>query len=156
MNKAERLLKLSNQKWLTDGSVLEKIELFSDQGVEQYILKDGHRIPTLIPRLNQSKDAQNWLSMQPNPLRWYSRCYRYDGFGETNEDNWLDGRGIGIRDDGDIDCGYELNGNWITGNHIDIYSDGKFRVAERYFKEGRVWERGTLYKTDGTEEHYDN
>ncbi len=33
VNKAERLLKLSNQKWLADGSVLVKTELFSEQGV---------------------------------------------------------------------------------------------------------------------------
>ncbi len=69
MNRSEALLKLSNQKWLADGSVLDKIELFSENVVDQYILKDGQRIGTLIPRLNLCKDPQNWLSMQPEPLR---------------------------------------------------------------------------------------
>ncbi len=32
-NRAEQLLKLSNQKWLADGSVMVKTELFSNQGV---------------------------------------------------------------------------------------------------------------------------
>jgi hypothetical protein len=38
VNKAERLLKLSNMKCLVDGSVLVKIELFSKQGLERHIL----------------------------------------------------------------------------------------------------------------------
>ena len=70
VNKVDRLLELSNQKWLADGSVLVKLEIFSEQGLERVILKDGLMIGTLIPRLNQVKDAQNWLSMQPIPSRY--------------------------------------------------------------------------------------
>ncbi len=35
VNKGERLLKLTNKKSLADGSVLEKVELFSKRGVER-------------------------------------------------------------------------------------------------------------------------
>jgi hypothetical protein len=70
LNEAERLLKLSDQKCLTDGSVLEKIESFSEQGLERYILKNGQKIGAIITRLNRGNDDQNWLSMQPNPLRF--------------------------------------------------------------------------------------
>jgi hypothetical protein len=35
VNIRERLLKLTNQKCLADGSVIEKIELYSEQGVER-------------------------------------------------------------------------------------------------------------------------
>jgi hypothetical protein len=107
VNKAERLLKLTNQKCLSDGSVLEKVELFSKQGLERNILKDGQKIETPIPRLNPDKDVKNWLSMQPNPLMFTDF---YDGFGELDENNRLHGRGICILSNGDILIGYFENG----------------------------------------------
>jgi hypothetical protein len=98
INKVERLLKLTNKKCLADGSVIEKVELFSKQkvkgdifelftrqGVKRCILKDGQKIGAIIPRLNRVNDAHNWLSMQPNPLR-YSDEYA-ERFGEVNEYN---------------------------------------------------------------------
>jgi hypothetical protein len=66
------VLKLTNQKCLADGSVIEKVELFSKQGLERNILKDGRKIGTIIPRLNRGNDAKNWLSMQPSHLSWYN------------------------------------------------------------------------------------
>ncbi len=76
---------LNNQKFLSDESVLKKIEQFSLQGVESNFLKDNEKIATIIPRLNRRNDTQNWLSMQPNPLRY---CGMFDGhFGEVNEYN---------------------------------------------------------------------
>ena len=71
VNRTVKVLKLTNQKCLVDGSVLKKIEQFSEQGVERHFLIDGQVKAKIIPRLNSAKDAQNWLSMQPNPLRWY-------------------------------------------------------------------------------------
>ncbi len=71
INKGERLFKLTNQKCFADGSFIENIELFSEQGMERFILKGGQKIVEIIPRLTVVKDAQNWLSMRPNPLRWY-------------------------------------------------------------------------------------
>jgi hypothetical protein len=41
VNKGEKLLRLTNKKCLEDGSVLEKIELFSEKGVARDFLKDG-------------------------------------------------------------------------------------------------------------------
>jgi hypothetical protein len=57
VNGEAKLLKLTNQKCLSDGSVLKKIERFSKQGVERDFLKDGHRIARIIPRLNPWNDA---------------------------------------------------------------------------------------------------
>ncbi len=70
VNKGELALKLTNKKCFSDKSVVEKIELFSKQGLERYILKGGQKIENIIPRLNRVNDAHNWLSMQPNPLGW--------------------------------------------------------------------------------------
>ena len=57
VNKFAKLLKLSNRKFLEDGSVLEKIEQFSEQGAERKVLKDGQGIAKIIGRLNQASDA---------------------------------------------------------------------------------------------------
>ncbi len=39
-NKDSKILKLTNKKFLSDGSVLKKIELFSSLGVEYEFFKD--------------------------------------------------------------------------------------------------------------------
>ena len=91
--------------------------------------------------------------MQPNPLKWYDFDHIL-GFGELNENNRLHGRGIEIWIWGAIEIGYYEN-NSRTGNGIKIWSDGMFRVGEFYRKDGRRWERGTQYNTDGTEMKYD-
>ncbi len=108
----------------------------------------------MITRLNQSKDAQNWLSMQPNPLRYCDKLRI--GFGEVNEDNRLQGRGIEIYTNGLIYIGYWQNGSLSTGNYITISKDGWFKVGEEYFKDGKRRDRGTWYYTDGKEKHYEN
>ncbi len=71
VNKKEKVLKLTDKKCLSDESVLKKIELFSKQGVERDFFAEGEKISKINPRLTRVKDAQNWLSMQPNPLRWH-------------------------------------------------------------------------------------
>ncbi len=152
VNMKEEVLKLTNQKCLSDEIVLKKIERFSKQGVERDFFIDGNKIAKIIPRLNQIKDAQKWLSMQPNPLR-YIDGYRY-GFGDVNEDNDLHGRGIQIWNGG-IHFGYYENGRDSTGHYIEINSVGWFNVGECYMKDERRWWRGTKYKTDDTEEQYD-
>jgi hypothetical protein len=60
------------------------------------ILKDGLKTGTIITRLNRGKDTKSWLSMQPNPLGFHSGNYFGNGFGEGNENNRLNGRGIAI------------------------------------------------------------
>ncbi len=54
VNKEAKLLKLTNSRLLADESVLEKVEIFSSQGVERDILKDGEDIAKVIPRLNDA------------------------------------------------------------------------------------------------------
>ena len=93
LNKKEKVLKLTNKKCLSDKSVLKKVEQFSKQGFETDFFVDGQMVK-INHRLTGVKDAQNWLSMQPNPLRWYSDNEK-DRFGEQNE-NYLHGRGIAI------------------------------------------------------------
>jgi hypothetical protein len=94
VNGHAKTLKLINQRYLGDGSVLKKFERFSKQGVERYLTKDGQEIKARIHRFNRVNDAQNWLSMQPDPIRWWCSDYKGDGFGEVKERNKLHGRGI--------------------------------------------------------------
>ncbi len=105
-NTYDKRLKIINQKCLADGRVLYKIEQFSNKGVVKYFEIDGQEV--VEPRLNLIKNTQNWSSMQPNPLRWYSN---HDGsaFGEINEHNRLHGRGISLNIGG-ICFGYFKNG----------------------------------------------
>jgi hypothetical protein len=63
VNKDAKILKLTCKKLQIDGSVLEKIEIFSDSGAEYNFLKNGQKIADIIVRLNPFKDSQNWLSM---------------------------------------------------------------------------------------------
>jgi hypothetical protein len=106
-------------------------------------------------RLNPEKDAKNWLSMQPNPMK-FMKLTDFDRsiFGELDEDNRLHGRGIKLWNDGAIFIGYYQNGEWSTGNFIYIHDDGVFEVGEYYRKDGEVRERYTRYMTDGTEWQY--
>ncbi len=154
VNTAEKVLILTNQKCLSDESVLKKIERFSEQGVERDFFVDGKKIAKITPRLTIVYDAQNWLSMQPNPLRWNCADVNKQGFGEVNENNILHGRGIRIWNDGTIFIGYGEDGRLCTGNEITIYPDGWFDVGETYIKDGKKWKRFTRYMTDGTEEKY--
>ncbi len=75
--------------------------------------------------------------------------------GELNADGKEHGRGILILNSGTIYIGYFENGVESTGNHIRIYCYGEFEVGERYFKDGRICDRGTMYYTDGIEKKYD-
>ena len=86
VNKDAKILKLTCKKLQIDGSVLEKIVILSNSGAEYNFLKNGQKIADIIARLNLCKDSQNWLSMQPNPLRYYSKTFTTN-FGEHNEDN---------------------------------------------------------------------
>ncbi len=76
-------------------------------------------------------------------------------YGELNADGETHGRGICIFNNGSIIIGYFQDDDWSTGNYIYIASDGVFEVGEAYEKEGKKWERGTEYKTNGSEEQYD-
>ncbi len=73
-------------------------------------------------------------------------------FGEFNEENKPHGRGIIIHYHGGLVIGYFENGDWNTGNYINIWSNGDFSVGECYLKDGWRQFRGTKYHTNGTEE----
>ncbi len=92
VNKSARILRLTNKKFRIDGSILDKIEVFSPSGAQYDFIKDGQNMAEINARLNLCKDPKYWLSMQPNPLR-YSDRLGY-GFGEVSENNELHGRGI--------------------------------------------------------------
>ncbi len=53
----EKILMMTNQKFLADGSILKKIQRFSNLGEESLFLKDGEQIAAVIPRLNLIKDT---------------------------------------------------------------------------------------------------
>ncbi len=56
-NREAKILTLTNQKWLGDGSVLKKTELFSKQGVERYFCKNDEKVAKVNTRLNPDNDA---------------------------------------------------------------------------------------------------
>jgi hypothetical protein len=103
-NRDDRLLKLINQQILADGSVLFKIEQFSNEGVVRYFEIDDQEVAE--PRLNLIKETKNcWVSMQPNPLRWYSNSHR-GAFGEIDASNRRHGRCITINTNRSIGIGF--------------------------------------------------
>ena len=124
---------LTNQKCLAGGSILKKIERFSNQGVERYFCTNDEEIAKVISRLNQDKNAENWLSMRPhNQSFGEDKDFSID-FGEFEKDR-LRGRGIRIHDGGCIEFGYWENGKSSTGHHIEIYS-GWFKVGGEYIQD---------------------
>ncbi len=139
-NRVAKILTLTNQKRLADGSILKKIERFSKQGVEKYFCKNDEKVAKVNTRLNRDKNAVNWLTMRP-----HAQFFEQDGdtteFGEFEEDR-LHGRCIRICKYGPIFIGYYENG-LSTGNYIHIFGNGWFRVGEIYFKDGKRWRRGT-------------
>ncbi len=67
VNKKAEILRLTNN---------------SHSGAQYEFLKDGQNIADISGRLNLCKDPKNWLSMQPNPLRYSDEDGV--GFGEVN------------------------------------------------------------------------
>ncbi len=111
VNSADKVLVLVNIKCRADGTVMKKIEKFSESGVARCFSKDGEEIATVNPRLNRVHDSQDWLSMRPDPLSWYTKSWNtdlYDEtlFGEVVEQGIPHGRGIKIYEGGDIVIGY--------------------------------------------------
>ncbi len=80
VNKDAEIMKLIYWKLQIDGSVLQKIEVFSHSGVAFAFLKNGHKVAEIIGRLNFFKDDQNWSSMLPNPLNF---LYYYEDENEV-------------------------------------------------------------------------
>ncbi len=56
-NREAKILTLTKQKCIGDGSVLKKIERFSKQGVERYFCKNDEKIAKVNSRLNGDNDA---------------------------------------------------------------------------------------------------
>ena len=136
---------LVNTKFQSDGSILQKIEIFSSSGLSRKFYKDLEEVGDINERLNLTSGDQDWLSLRPSGARYF----KDDNFGELNEENNLHGRGIDT--DGGIYIQHWNNGDYAPGNYIHIYSsDGDFRVGERYLKDGRMHRRCTRNKTDGT------
>ena len=145
---------LINQKCLSDESVLKKIERFSEQGVERDFFVDGEKIAKITLRLTGVKDAQNWLSIQPNPQRYTSNSSL--GFGVLREDNILHGRCIYIDELGSVNIRYiDEYGGDATGPYIHIWNEDFFEVGEYYFEHEVIWKRGAKFMKDGTVEYFD-
>ncbi len=120
-SKGGNVLKLVNEKQTSDGTVLQKVERYSDQGVELSFIRDGERVASVIKRLNILTDQQNWLSLKPVSAGRFSHLdVDTKTFGELNQHNKLHGRGIKIWPDGDIIIQYWNNGATAPGNYISI------------------------------------
>ncbi len=57
VNSVAKILTLTNQKCLADGSVLKKVERFSKQGAERNFFKDDKKKAKVISRLNRDYNA---------------------------------------------------------------------------------------------------
>ena len=94
VNSVAKILKLTNKIVLADGSVFKKIERFSPQGVERDFFKGNQKVEKIITRLNRW-NAKNWLEMRPGN-RYLEETHYHTSFGEHDENNKLEGRGIRI------------------------------------------------------------
>ena len=65
VKKETQEMRLINSKFLSDGSILQKIESFTPEGVERGLYKDGVRVGDISARLNLTHDEQDWLSLRP-------------------------------------------------------------------------------------------
>ena len=102
---------------------------------------DGTRIADVIRRINLYQVDSNWLSLDRSRVGVV--CAQNLSFGEINQYNKLDGRGICIFADGTIDIRYFNNGYAAPGNYLRIHSYGEFKVGEMYLKDGKRCYRGT-------------
>ncbi len=76
-------------------------------------------------------------------------------FGEMDQNNRLDGKGVQISFYNAIYIGFYINGWDAPDNFIEIGMKGEFRVGEHYRKDGKVCRRATVYNTDGTAKEWD-
>jgi hypothetical protein len=112
---------------------LEKTEIFHSEAKCKF-LKNGQEIADIIGRLNIFKDPQNWLSMQPNPRRfWVIPTEEFEGeviMGEINEDNIPQGRVIHMWgfNGWSMMIGYENNYE-RTGGSINIVFDNNRKAC---------------------------
>ncbi len=94
-------------------------------------------IAELTPRLNGwEHNAENWLSMRPETKKHFKVDKIWTDFGEFNEHNGLEGRGIRVWNCGQILIGHFFCDALWTGNYILIWNDGAFRVGEFYLNDG--------------------
>ena len=138
---------------MPSGTRLKKVDKATADGVESGFFKDDENQAPIIERLNLSQNQENWFSLKIESNYLVMGAVRY--FGERNEHNKPHGRGIGIYSTYFIRIGYFNNGGWAPGNYLTIWSDGQLDVGECYLKDGKKWDKGTLYEVNGNEEKFD-
>ena len=74
-------------------------------------------------------------------------------YGEMDQNNNLDGKGVLIHFGGDIYIGYYDDGPGAT--NLRIESNGAFHVAGYQLKDGKRCRTATVYNTDGTTKDYE-
>lgn len=105
-------------------------------------------------RLNCDYLNKNWLSFRLKDSH-YIKNKREEYFGEIDENNKFNGKGILITDE-DIYIGHFNNGCLAPGKYIYIRHGGVFNVGERYRDDpnGVLKGKSNEYKTDGSKQSY--
>ena len=122
-------MKLVNTSYRCDGTLLQKVERYSPQGVERFFLINGYKVSLLIKRLNIFLKSDGWLALSPDASNYYQIQNKVDFyFGEIGKNNKSNGRGISISADSclHIYCGYYQEGYRGPGNFMLIARNGVF------------------------------
>jgi hypothetical protein len=94
VNPETKQMKLVNTKFQSDGSKLQKIESFTDDGYESGFYNNDVKVDAIIERFNLNLEEQDWLSLRPQGGRYHTKWGDEDYFGELNAHNEPHGRGI--------------------------------------------------------------
>jgi hypothetical protein len=116
-------MKLVNTKFQSDGSKLQKIEIFGIFGIESGFYKNDVKVEGIIERFNLESEEQDWFSLKPKGGRYYCKHSNKDYFGELDPHNLPRGRGIMIHPPGFITIGYWSYGEYAPGNFTCIFSE---------------------------------
>lgn len=99
------------------------------QGFKSGFYINSIRVCDISQRLKSHKNKQNWLSMNPKNSK-YIMWGKTQQFGECNENNRLQGKGIQIYPLGTIVIGNFADGINTAGHYIVIKIGDEFSVGE--------------------------
>jgi hypothetical protein len=129
-------MRLAETKLLVDGTIFQKIESFTSDGVQSGFFKDGVRISDIIQRLNFGLNDLSWFSFRPIAAKYISFLLNERVFGEQSpHSNTADDKGIRLQSDGTIMIGQFKCGNLKVPGHYLVIDEKKnsLYVGEYYF-----------------------
>ena len=93
--------------------------------------------------------------MKPGCLNYFLKTKQSIYFGEIDDDNKRNGRGMVITSHGNIEIEYWNKGKSTSGNYINTYFAGEFAVGEKSIHQRQMLNKGIWYSSDGTQEKFD-